>query len=78
MEPTSLDQVEDGGVVVVRNDGGSAYRRISRNGRGVYLHELRAGPVLVEDPAKVELVGRVSALIHRMDGRALDVSLTAH
>jgi len=80
VEPTSLDQVEDGGVVMVRNDGGSAYRRISRNGRGVYLHELCAGvgPVLVEDPAKVELVGRVSALIHRMDGRALDVSLTAH
>ena len=79
VEPTSLDQVEDGAVLVIRDGEGSVYRRISRNGRGVYLHDLRTGrdPLLVEDPAQLELVGRVSALIHRMDGRA-GVSLTAH
>ena len=48
-------------------------------GRGIYLHDLRAGrdPLYVEEPADLELVGRVSALIHRMDGRG-GVSLTAH
>ena len=80
VEPTSIDQVEDGAVLVVRDGSGSSYRRVARNGRGVYLHDLHTGrdPLLVEDPAKIELVGRVSALIHRMDGRGLGVSLTAH
>jgi repressor LexA len=79
VEPTSIDQVEDGAVLVVRDGEGSVYRRLTRNGRGVYLHDLRAGrdPLLVDDPAQVELVGRVSALIHRMDGRT-SMSLTAH
>ena len=80
VEPTSIDQVEDGAVLVVRDGEGANYQRITRNGRGVYLHDLRSGfdPLLIEDPSKVELVGRVSALIHRMDGRGPDVSLTTH
>jgi repressor LexA len=79
VEPTSIDQVEDGAVLVVADGEGTVYRRMTRNGRGVYLHDLRAGrdPLYVEDPAQLDLVGRVSALIHRMDGRA-GVSLTAH
>ena len=79
VEPTSIDQVEDGAVLVVRDGDASSYRRLTRNGRGIYLHDLRAGkdPLFVEEPASVELVGRVSALIHRMDGRPL-VSFTAH
>ena len=80
VEPASMDQVEDGAVLVVRDSEGTSYRRISRNGRGVYLQDLRAGrnPLRVEDPATIELVGRVSALIHRMDGGTADVSLIAH
>jgi SOS-response transcriptional repressor LexA len=79
VEPTSIDQVEDGAVLVVRDGEGSVYRRLTRNGRGVYLHDLRTGTgsQLVEDPSQIELLGRVSALIHRMDGRA-GVSFTAH
>jgi repressor LexA len=79
VEPTSIDQVEDGAVLVVRDGEGSVYRRLVRNGRGVYLHDLRAGrdPLYVEEPANLDLVGRVSALIHRMDGRP-GVSFTAH
>lgn len=79
VEPTSIDQVEDGAVIVVREGEGSTYRRITRNGRGVYLHDLRAGnaPLHVEDLTQLEVVGRVSALIHRMDGRS-GLSLTAH
>ena len=80
VEPTSLDLAEDGSVVVVRDEGGASYRRISRNGRGVHLHDLRSGhePLLVEDEDRLDIVGRVSALIHRMDGRDTNVSLTAH
>jgi repressor LexA len=79
VEPATIDQVEDGAVLVVKDGDGSVYRRLTRNGRGVYLHDLRAGrdPLYVEDPTTLELHGRVSALIHRMDGRA-GVSLTAH
>lgn len=79
VEPTSLDQVEDGAVLVVNEGEAPAYRRLTRNGRGVYLHDLRSGrePLFVEEPSSVELVGRVSALIHRMDGRS-GVSLTTH
>ena len=80
VEPTSLDQVEDGAVLVVRDGEGSTYRRVSRNGRGVYLQDLRSGhdALLVEDAGTIDLVGRVSALIHRMDGRGTSVSLTTH
>ena len=82
VEPTSIDQVEDGAVLVVRDSEGSSYRRVARNGRGVYLHDLRADrdPLVVEDLSTLDLVGRVSALIHRMDGRSagVSVSLTAH
>jgi repressor LexA len=82
VEPVSIDQVEDGAVLVVREAEGTGYRRMTRNGRGVYLHDLRgaATPNLVEDPSRIELIGRVSALIHRMDGRSTvpDVSLTTH
>ena len=80
VEPTSIDQVEDGAVLVIRDASGSAYRKLARNGRGFYLHDLHTGrdPLLVEDPATIEVVGRVSALIRRMDGRGATVSLTAH
>ena len=80
VEPASIDQVEDGAVLVVRDGEGANYRRITKNGRGVYLHDLRSGldPLLIEDPSKIELVGRVSALIHRMDGRGPDVNLVRH
>jgi repressor LexA len=80
VEPISLDQVEEGSVVVVRDEEGPSYRQVSRNGSGVYLHDLRPGrdSLLVEDAAALDLVGRVSALIHCMDGRDASVSLTAH
>lgn len=80
VEPASIDQVEDGAVLVVREGSGSSYRRMVKNGRGVYLHDLVVGrePQLVEDPKTIDLVGRVSALIRRIDGRGASVSLTAH
>ena len=79
VEPVTIDQVEDGAVLVVKEGEQSGYRRLTRNGRGVYLHDLLAGrdPLYVEEPADLDLVGRVSALIHRMDGRP-SVSLTTH
>ena len=75
-----MDQVEEGSVVAVRDEEGPSYRRVSRNGSGVYLHDLRPGrdSFLIEDAAALDLVGRVSALIHCMGGRDASVSLTAH
>ena len=80
VEPTVLELAEEGSVVLVRDEKGASYRRVSRNGSGVYLHDLRPGheSVLVEDVDALDLVGRVSALIHRMDGRDANVSSTAH
>jgi repressor LexA len=80
VEPMVLELAEEGSVVVVREKEGASYRRVSRNGRGVHLHDLRPGheTLLVEDADAVDLVGRVSALIHRMDGRDATVSLTSH
>ena len=81
VEPASFDEVEEGAVLVVRDGEGLVYRQITRNGRGVYLSELSPGRKLfaVEDPAEIEIVGRVSALIHLMDGRrTTDLSLTTH
>jgi repressor LexA len=80
VEPTSIEQVEDGAVLVIRDGGGATYRRLARNGRGFYLHDLHTGrdPLLVEDASSIDIVGRVSALIRRMDGRGPTVSLTAH
>ena len=81
VEPASFDEVEEGAVLVVRDGEGLVYRQLVRNGRGVYLSDLSAGRKLfaVEDPAEIEIVGRVSALIHWMAGRrATNVSLTTH
>jgi len=80
VEPANIDELEEGAVVVARTGIVPTFHRFSRNGAGIYLQSLRAGeaPKLVEDPARMLLVGRVSALYRRMDGAGAAVSLTAH
>lgn len=81
VEPASVDEVPDGALVAVRTAGSRpSFQRLARNGRGVYLQPLAPGarPTLVEDPARVNLVGRVAGLFRRMDGPDPSVSLTAH
>ncbi|MBW3534106.1 MAG: hypothetical protein KY453_02640 [Gemmatimonadetes bacterium] len=80
VEPAALDECEDGAVVLVRRGPAASFHRIGRNGRGVTLQALRPGEAatVVEEPGTLPLVGKVSALFRRMDGRTAAVSLTAH
>ena len=81
VEPAELDEVTDGTVVAARPGGGAAgFHRLTRNGRGVYLQSLRGAsqPELVEDPSRIQLVGRVGGIFRRMDHAAPTPSLTAH
>jgi repressor LexA len=79
--PTGVASVRDGGVVVVALEGGEpVYRRLTRNGAGVFLTELRAGatPLHVEDPSRLEVMGRVAGFVRLFDGPAPSAGLTAH
>jgi repressor LexA len=80
VEPVTIDELEEGAVIVTRLPEGPGFRRFSRNGTGIYLQPLRHGQesTRVEDPAKLRLIGRVAGLFRRMDGIGRTVSLTAH
>lgn len=80
VEPASLDEVEDGAVVVAEVGNGSWYHRLVHNGTGVRLESLRPGgeKTVVEDGARLHLVGRVTAFYRRMDGGAGSLNLTHH
>jgi len=77
--PTTLDDVEDGGIVVVDVGTESAFHRFVRNGSGLYFEPLRPGGerTLIEDPSTVRLIGRVTGFYRRMD-EAGALSLTQH
>lgn len=77
--PVTVDEVDDGQVVVARVDDQPAYHRIVRNGRGLCLEALGpgAGTTAVEDPEQLRLVGRVTGFYRRMDDAAR-VNLTRH
>ena len=81
VEPSPIDEIPENSIVVARMAGGPRYRRLSRNGRGIFLNSLRndEDPVLVE-PSKLFVVGRVAALYRRMDDPedTTPVSLTTH
>lgn len=79
VSPTSLDEVEDGGVVVAELGTGSCFHRLERNGKGLYLKALEPGgdQALVEDPESLRLIGRVTGFFRRMD-EAGRVNLTPH
>ena len=81
VEPASIDEVPDGSMIVARLGGARpSFQRLSRNGRGVYLQALAVGaaPALVEEPGRLDIVGRVAGLFRRMDGPDAIGSLTAH
>lgn len=79
VSPTTLDDVEEGSIVVAEVDGASTYHRFARNGRGVYLEALRPGGVktLVEEIESLRLIGRVTGFYRRMDEVGA-VNLTQH
>jgi len=80
VEPVTIDELPEDAVVVTRLPEGPRFRRLSRNGTGIFLQPLRAGQekVRVEDPTKLRLLGRVAGLFRMLDGVGRTVSLTAH
>ena len=79
VSPISLEEVEDGSVVVAELGGDSDFHRVSRNGRGVYLEALRpgGGSMLVDDEESVRVLGRVAGFYRRVD-EIPAISLTQH
>lgn len=79
VSPVSVDDVEDGSVIVAELGGSSAFHRFSRNGRGVYLESLRPGgeTTLVEDAERLEIIGRVTGFYRRME-EVPAITLTQH
>jgi SOS-response transcriptional repressor LexA len=79
VSPATVDEIENGAIVVARVGNDSLYHRFSKNGKGVCLQSLNpgGGESVVEDPEKLDLVGRVTAFFRRMD-RVDSVNLTPH
>ena len=77
--PATVEEVDDGAIVVARVGTDSLYHRLTRNGKGVSLKSLKPGGEenVLEDPENFRLLGRVTALYRRMDDAA-SVNLTEH
>ncbi len=80
VEPAGREQIGDGDVVVTRMGGGPGFYRYERRGRSVLLRpgRLDEEPVVVEDPHRIQVEGKVTALFRRMDGSSVPMSATAH
>lgn len=80
VEPASLDEVPDGSVIAVRLAGGPVFRRLGRNGRGISLAPLAVGSRAepIDEPGRLQILGRVAGLFRRLEGVDTAVSLTAH
>ena len=78
VSPATLDQVEDGCIVVAEVEGAS-FHRLVRNGSGVHLESLQpgGGTTLVEDENTLEIAGRVTGFYRRMDEGGA-INLTQH
>jgi len=80
VEPVSVEELDEGSIVVARVDAGPSFYEFQRNGRGVCLKPAKGdGPATdIEDPDKLHLIGRVVALYRRFDNASIMVSTTAH
>ncbi len=80
VEPISIDEVQDGSVVVAHVGTGAPFHRFTRNGSGILLESLSPGgeSTVVEDPDRLQLMGRVTAFYRRMDESIGALNLTHH
>ena len=80
IEPAVVEELGEHSIVVARIEGPPSFYELSRNGRAVHLTPVRVGgqATAVEDPSRLQLIGRVVALYRRMDDAAILVSTTAH
>ncbi len=81
IEPTEPEEVPEGAVVLAGTGERPGYHRLSRNGRGVLLSPVggNGSPITVEEPDRLQILGRVTAFYRRIDGGgALFAHPTAH
>jgi SOS-response transcriptional repressor LexA len=79
VSPATLDNVDDGSVVVAEVGGASTFHRVSRNGASAMLEALQpgGGMTLVEDTDTLQIVGCVTGFYRRMD-EVGSLNLTQH
>lgn len=79
VSPTTIDDVDDGAVIVAEVGDASAFHRLTRDGKGVYLEALQPGgaSTLLEDVVKLRLIGRVTGFYRRIDEVGA-INLTQH
>ena len=79
VSPTTVDEVDDGSIVVARVGTGSLFHRFTKNGDGLHLEALQPGGdiTVIEDAASLHLIGRVAGFYRRMDAAGA-MNLTQH
>lgn len=77
--PATVDEIDTGSVIVAAIGHESGFHRVTRNGKGICLEALQPGgaTTLLEDAAKLRLMGRVTGFYRRMD-EAGAINLTQH
>jgi repressor LexA len=79
VEPAGPEALVDGALVVASIGDGPALYRCTGEGGATFLHPAAGGkPVAVEDPERVPVSGRVTALHRRLDGAGIPRKATAH
>ena len=69
VSPTTVEDLDDGAVIVAEVGDQATFHRFARNGTGVYLEALKpgGGTTHVEDASTLRIVGRVTGFYRRMD-----------
>lgn len=79
VSPATVEDVDDGSVIVADVGDAKTFHRFSRNGTGVTLEALQPGGTKthVEDACTLQVMGRVTGFYRRMDGVGA-INLTQH
>jgi repressor LexA len=79
VSPATIDDIDDGSVIVAEFGDDSAFHRFSRSNGGVKLEALQpgGGMTLVEDADTLQVLGRVTGFYRRMD-EVGSLNLTQH
>lgn len=80
VEPCRMDEVADGSTVALKSSQRIGFFRVVRTEKGVEFYSSRVGldTAPLADSGDIDLVGRVTAMIRRLDGAQPSVSVTAH
>ena len=79
VSPATLDDVDDGSVIVAEVGDAATFHRFSRNGAGATLEALQPGGGMthLEDRTTLHIIGRVTGFYRRMD-EVGSLNLTQH